>query len=293
MSTCVNMDVRSKIFIWANSNIDGATSVITLGHIFPEFEYQSAFFGKFPEQYLKWVEHNINNYDKIFIVGMVIDQQLMTKIDDSRVVIISDKGDKLKYYESTVINEKSTSCSKLIFKKFKDIKEIPLNTKKLIAYVDDYTKYELKHEESKYLNALYRRLGYRNFYKFVERFSDGYDGFTFNEIEIIESYFKEIKSEISKIDIFKGFYKDWSIISTFTKLPVNEIAKELMEKYDNDMFIIINPDTKFVSFRKPLNSPADIVYLAEKLCDGGGSEYASGGSLTQKFLDFTTKLEQI
>lgn len=52
----------------------------------------------------------------------------------------------------------------------------------------------------------------------------------------------------------------------------------------------LNPDTNFVSFRKPEGSNADITFMAEKLCNGGGGEWASGGNITQKFLDFTQKL---
>jgi hypothetical protein len=148
----------------------------------------------------------------------------------------------------------------------------------------------LKYEESKYLNAIYRRFGYRNFYKFVDRFFDGFDGFTDTEINISEGFFKEIRDEVSTIDLYSGEFKGWGVLATFSKLPVNEIAKELIDNQKADVIIVVNPDTKFVSFRKPLGSPADIVYMAENLCDGGGGEWASGGQMTEKFLGFTTNL---
>lgn len=290
MEDDLNMDVRSKIFIWANSDLDGAVSVITLGNIFKNFDYQSVFFGKFEEHYTKWASESLEDYDKVFIIGMVLDQSLMTKIDDPRLVVISDRNEKLKAYDATLITAECSSCSKLIYNKFKKVAEIPLNIKKLIAYADDYNDYVLKYEESKYLNAIYRRMGYRNFYKFVERFWDGYDGFTNMEVNLAESFFKEIRDEVETLELYKGEYKTWKVVATFSKLSVNEIAKEIMNAHDSDIIIVINPDTKFVSFRKPTNSNADIVYMAEKLCDGGGSEYACGGQLTQKFLEFTTEL---
>jgi hypothetical protein len=189
-----------------------------------------------------------------------------------------------------LISEECSSCSKLIYKKFKKIKEFPVNVKKLVVYVDDYNEYILKYEESKYLNAIYRRFGYRNFYKFVDRFFDGFDGFTDTEINISEGFFKEIRDEVSTIDLYSGEFKGWGVLATFSKLPVNEIAKELIDNQKADVIIVVNPDTKFVSFRKPLGSPADIVYMAENLCDGGGGEWASGGQMTEKFLGFTTNL---
>lgn len=133
MSEFINIDVQSRIFIWSNSDLDGACSVILLGQVFEEFEYQSCFFGKFEEEYLKWAKAKLEDYDKVFVVGMVIDQRLLNKIDDPRLVIISDRGEKLTSYDSTVITEECSSCSKLIYKKFKKIKDFPVNVKKIIS----------------------------------------------------------------------------------------------------------------------------------------------------------------
>ena len=290
MNNDINIDVSSRIFIWSNSDLDGACSVILLGQVFKEFGYQSCFFGKFEETYTKWAKTELDNYDKVFIVGMVIDQRLLNKIDDPRVVIISDRNEKLTTYDSTVITEECGSCSKLIYKKFKKIKEFEVNVKKLLVYVDDYNAYFLKYRESEYLNAIYRRFGYRNFYKFVDRFFNGYDGLTDSEINIAEGFFKEIEDEVSTIDLYSGDYRGWKVLAVFSKLSVNEIAKKLIDTQKCDVIIVVNPDTKFVSFRKPTGSPADIVYMAENLCGGGGGEWASGGQMSEKFIGFTTTL---
>ena len=290
MENDVNIDVSTKIFIWANADLDGAASTILLGNIFKKFEYQSVFFGKFEETYTLWAKKNLENYEKVFIVGMVLDQSLISKIDDPRLVIISDRGEKLVAFDSTLINEKCTSCCKLLYKQFKAKIEFPINIRRLILYVDDYNKYELKYEESKYLNALYRKYGYKKFVTFVNRFWDGFDDFTDSEISLIEVFFNEIKTEVEKLDVYKGKFNDWIIISAFSNIAVNEISKELMDGYISDVIIVINPNTKFVSFRKPKNSPADIKYMAENLCNGGGGEFASGGHLTTKFLEFTETL---
>lgn len=283
----------SKIFIWSNSDLDGACSVILLGQVFKEFGYKSCFFGNFEEEYLKWSKIELENYDKVFVVGMVIDQRLLNKIDDPRLVIVSDRGEKLLSYDSMLITEESSSCSKLIYKKFKKIKEFPVDVKKLLVYIDDYNEYILKHKESEYLNAIYRRMGHRNFYKFVDRFFDGYDGLTDDEINLAEGFFKEIDNEVSTIDLYSGKFKDWQVLAVFSKLSANEISKKLMDNQKADVIVVVNPDTKFVSFRKPIGSPADIGYMAENLCDGGGGEWASGGSMTEKFLGFTVNLERL
>ena len=286
----VVIDMRSKIYIWSNSDLDGACSVILLGQVFKEFEYQGVFFGNFQERYLKWADKNLDNYDKVFIIGMVVDQSFLNKIDDPRVVIISDRGEDLNSYESTLFIEKTTSCSKFIYQKFRKLHDFSVDVQKLTCYVDDYNDYKLKYKESEYLNAIYRTMGYKKFYSFVNRFWDGYNGLTDTEIALAEGFFEEIEKEIQTLDLYSGNFKDLSVLATFTNLSVNEIAKKMLDNYDQDVIVVVNPDTKFVSFRKREGSPADIAFMAEILCGGGGGEYASGGNITDKFLDFTQKM---
>lgn len=285
-------DTMSKVFVWANSDMDGATSTILLGNIFPDMDYKSVFFGDFLNQYTEW-SHNLENYDKVFVVGMVLDQSLINKIDDHKVVFISDRAEKLNVFDSTLICEETTSCSKLLYKKFKAKFEIPTDLKKLILFVDDYNCYALKHKESEYLNGLYRNTRYNRFNVFVKRFWAGYDGLSDKEMETSESFFDAIENEYSGLDKFEGTFKSWSVLATFSKFAVNEIAKKLIDNHNHDVIVVVNPSTQFVSFRKRSDSTADIAFMAENLCGGGGSANASGGSISQKFLDFTTKLEQI
>tara|TARA_R110002074_G_scaffold32309_10_gene90333 strand:+ start:23961 stop:24824 length:864 start_codon:yes stop_codon:yes gene_type:complete len=280
----------SKIFIWANSDLDGACSTILLGNIFPNVEYRSVFFGDFENQYSNWVEDNLENYDKVFVVGMVLDQSLINKLDDSKVVFISDRGESLNMFDSTLITEEYSSCCKLIYKKFKEKVAFTDNLKKLVVYIDDYNSYELKYKESEYLNGLYRKIRYNRFAEFVETHWDGYDGFNAFELKRVDEFFAEIDKEFAEIELYTGDFKGWSVLATFSKCSVNEIAKKMIDKYESDVIIVVNPDTKFVSFRKPVGSKADIQFMSENLCGGGGGEWASGGGMTQKFLDFTTKM---
>ena len=255
-------------------------------------EYKSAFFGDFLNQYTEW-EHNLENYDKVFIVGMVLDQSLINKIDDHKVVFVSDRGEKLNVFDSSIITEETSSCCKLLYKKFKEKFDIPTDLKKLILYVDDYNVYSLKHKESEYLNGLYRNTRYNRFKLFVNRFWNGYDGLTDKEMVLAESFFDAIDTEYKNLDLYEGTFKEWSVVAVFSKFCVNEIAKKLIDNHKKDVIIVVNPDTQFVSFRKPEGSIANITFMAENLCNGGGGEWASGGKITPKFLDFTQKLIQI
>lgn len=280
----------AKIFIWANSDLDGAASTILLGNIFPNMGYKAVFFGEFLEQYQRW-EDNLEEYDKVFVVGMVLDQQLINKIDDKKLVFISDRNEQIKTYESTLISEESSSCVKMLYNRFKDKFQFPTNLKKLVLYVDDYNSYNLKFEESKYLNGLYRTRPVNRFKYFVNRFWSGYDGLTDQEMSDSEYFFDKIDEAYEKLEVYKGKFKDWTVTAAFTTQSVNEMAKKLIDNHPSDVIILVNPDTQFVSFRKPTGSPANIVFMAENLCEGGGGEWAAGGKMgSKKFLEFTNTL---
>ncbi len=283
----------SKVFAWVNSDLDGVGTAVLLSNIFKNFEYRNCFFGNFEEQYLKWEKELASEYDLIFIVGMVLDQSIIKKVDRPHVTIVNDRADGLRVYDSTLIEQEYSSCTKLLYNKLKNRYDFPKNVKRFILYVDDYNSYALKHEETKYLNALYRKTGYDRFNRFVKRFYDGFDGFTDSEIELAESFFKELQDELDKIDIYKGTYNGSNVLSTISKFSVNELAHSILTDYVTDVVIILNPDTQFVSFRKSSNSTADVAKMAKELCDGGGGEWASGGKITKKFLEFSQELEQI
>jgi oligoribonuclease NrnB/cAMP/cGMP phosphodiesterase (DHH superfamily) len=283
----------SKIFAWVNSDLDGVGTAVLLSNIFKNFEYRNCFFGNFEEQYLKWSKEFANEYDLIFIVGMVLDQSIIKKIDRPNVTIVNDRADALRVYDSTLIEQEYSSCTKLLYNKLKNRYDFPKNVKRFVLYVDDYNSYALKHEETKYLNALYRKTGYDRFNRFVKRFYDGFDGFTDSEIELAESFFKELQDELDKIDIYKGVYNGSNVLSTISKFSVNELAHSILTDYVTDVVIVLNPDTQFVSFRKSPNSTADVAKMAKELCDGGGGKWTSGGKITKEFLKFSQELEKI
>lgn len=283
----------SKIFAWVNSDLDGIGSTVLLGNLFKNFEYRHCFFGKFEEQYLPWAKENAEDYDKIFVVGMVLDQNLVKKIDDHRVVFVSDRPDDFKTWDSTKIQEECSSCTKLLYKKFKEKVEFTKNLKKFFLYVDDYNSYDLKHEETKYLNALYRKSGGNRFVNFVNRFWNGFDGFTTTEVKLAEGFFEELEDELEHITLYSGEWEGFKVISTISKFSVNELSHSIMENYPADAVIVMNPDTQFVSFRKYKGSEVDIAKMAGNLCDGGGGEWASGGRITKEFLKFSETLREL
>jgi hypothetical protein len=282
-----------NVFVWVNSDLDGVGSTVLLGNIFKNFEYRPIFFGNFEKEYLEWYDDNFQKYDKIFVVGIPLSQDIVNKLDDKKVVFVSDKLETVKVGESTLIQEDTSSCSKLLYKKFSKKFEFPKPLKLLITIIDDYNSYNLKLSESKIMNALYRRSGSRRFYNFVNNFWNGFEQFSDSELKISESFYKDLQTELENLDLYKGTYRGHSIIATFSSFSASEVAASLLDNYNPDVAIVVNLDTKFVSFRKKAGSPADIIFMAQNLCNGGGSEYSSGGQLTSKFLELTTQLSPL
>lgn len=210
-----------------------------------------------------------------------------------KIVLVSDKIENLKVCESTLMQEDTSSCSKLLYKKFNKKFEFPKALKLLITIIDDYNSYNLKLSESKIMNALYRRSGSRRFYNFVNNFWNGFEQFSDSELKISETFYRDLQTELENLDLYKGTYRGFSIIATFSSFSASEIASALLDCYNPDVVIVVNTDTKFVSFRKKPESKADIVFMAQNLCNGGGGEFSSGGQLTSKFLELTTQLSPL
>lgn len=73
-----------NVFVWVNSDLDGVGSTILLGNIFKNFEYKPVFFGNFETEYLEWYDENFHKYDKIFVIGIPLSQDLINKVDDKK-----------------------------------------------------------------------------------------------------------------------------------------------------------------------------------------------------------------
>ena len=58
-----------------------------------------------------------------------------------------------------------------------------------------------------------------------------------------------------------------------------------------DIGMVVNMDSKKVSFRKDKQCPVDLSLLAKTIADGGGHKYAAGGKVSDKFITFTKLLK--
>lgn len=286
--------VDMNVFAWFNSDLDGVGSAVVLGNLFKKFEYRSVFFGDFERQFTEWFEAHGDDYDKIFVVGMVYDQKMINQLDDSKIIFVSDGPEKLNVFDSTWVQEETTSCTRLLYNKFKDKVDYPLDIKKLVAFVDDYNSYTLKTQEAKYLNAIFRKTsGKYKFGTLVRRFWNGYDGMTATEQKVADQFFFEIEEEAANLVLYKGEFKGFNVLSFFTKKSANEMAAVVLDNYPTDAVMVVNLDTQFVSIRAKKGGKADAKFIAERLCNGGGTKESAGGKITEKFMEFTQQLVQL
>jgi oligoribonuclease NrnB/cAMP/cGMP phosphodiesterase (DHH superfamily) len=286
--------VDMNVFAWFNSDLDGVGSAVVLGNLFSKFEYRSVFFGDFERQFSLWFEEHGDEYDKIFVVGMVYDQKVINRLDDYKIIFVSDGPERLNVFDSTWVQEETTSCTRLLYNKFKEGVNYSDEIKKLVVYIDDYNSYTLKTEEAKYLNALHRKTSGKNkFDTLVRRFWNGYDGLTNTEQKVAQQFFDEIDEEASNLELYKGKFKGFNVLSFFTKKSANEMAGIVLDNYDTDAVMVVNLDTQFVSIRAKKGGKADASFIAENLCDGGGTKESAGGKITEKFMEFTQQLVQV
>ena len=224
-------------------------------------------------------------------------------VNRGNVVIIDHHPDHIakkdKYTNCKLIMKEFTSCSKFLFnilsQKFDN--DLTKNQKVLMLLVDDYESYNFKLNGSYELGIIYDNLQGDKPTRFYSLYKDGFNGFSGNDLKLIEYYkdkFNKLKSELSVFTAaptyIKGlskYKKSYSYVSTFATGYVNEISDYLTDKYNADICIVTNLETKRVFIRRAKKCDANLKYLAALICNGWGYHYAAGGRVTDKFLTFS------
>jgi oligoribonuclease NrnB/cAMP/cGMP phosphodiesterase (DHH superfamily) len=83
------------------------------------------------------------------------------------------------------------------------------------------------------------------------------------------------------------------ITGTMGTKYVNDVCDYLLKTYNSDIVFFVNTDSSHVSFRKKKSCNVNLAKLAEYLFGGGGHEYAAGGKISEKFMDFAKQLTPI
>lgn len=294
-----------KFFVWSDFDLDGTGSILVLKWMYPEvtISFKNTKVNAFREEFSVWLKHDsIDNYDRVFFLDLDVSKNADLMDHEKSVVMdhhISHVENKTVYKKSKVIVEDCTSCVLLMYKKFKDKIKLTDAQKKIIVLIDDYDCYKHVAKESLMLNYLFTDLQKGEYAtkvdRFIGEFKDGFHGFTPMQLNIIRFYENRVKKAIETSDYFEGVVsiqkKERRIKSVITDTAINDICEYILNE-GHDMAIAFNPKTGTVSFRTK-NDDLDVSKVAEKLCGGGGHQYAAGGKVTEQFIEFTKLLKKV
>lgn len=254
------------------------------------------------EKILAWLNYNkFEDYKRVYFFDL--DTTEIKDLIDKKNVIIFDhhKSHKDDYSNAkTFINTEQTSCSKHIYQILSHIyPDVNLTTeqKKLITFADDYDCYELKFPESNKINFL---LWYSNGDKlqnFIKDFENGFFGFTNEQNKIISYHFYKFKKLRESVDLFQADLKiagkTYNFISAFASEYINDLGQYIIQKHNCDVCMMINLKNKRVYLRKKREVDLNLSKFANKICDGGGHDYAAGGHLNEKVMALSKQFEPL
>ena len=293
-------NVKKNIYVFTDCDLDGAGSYLMFKWFIRDYiPYKITRVNDFKTVFAPWYEINKDKYDNIYILDLDVSQECLDLVDKKNITIIDHHKthveNKAKYKNATTMIQEYPSCTKLLYSIFSKHykKKLTDEQKLMVLYIDDYDSYELKFPNSYNMNLVYWNYQGDRLGRFIEDFGKGFNGFTDlqkNVINFNKSKFKAIKNKLdvhsaSKISIGKIKCK---LVSVFADSYINEIADHIIKNYKADIGLVINLKTKKVSLRKSSTCKVDLGALAGKLFDsGGGHEYAAGGLINDKFLQFS------
>lgn len=284
-----------KVHIFTHNDLDGAGSYLVAKWYHPSYSFTHTAVptaNAMRESIIEWLSNNsFDDYDKIYVLDLdcygakdLIDRENVIVIDHHKTHADSIQQEPYKYAKSIV--KEYTSATLLLHHLFsKAYPDIELSKKQslLIEICDDFDTYTLANKYSLVLNWVFYTYNDR-FNSFVKRYSLGFDGFKPNELSMIKIKKNELNKIINSLDIFTGKIKEYKIACVMASSCINEVHSHLLDNYEIDISIVIMPTSERVSWRKQKDCDAPLHRIAEKICDGGGHEYAAGGKITDTFL---------
>lgn len=294
-----------QVHIFTHRDLDGAASYLVASWFCTAPDIHITYtpvssVAKMRDEITTWLANNsFEDYNRIYFLDLdtssikdIIDKENVTIIDHhlSHAEFIADDG---AYTNAKAAVVEYTSCCKLLYKIFsRQNPSIKLTShqKALIAICDDYDCYKLDIKYSKPLNCVF--YSYNNsFDSFVKRFYNGFDGFNARELNMIKIHKDTLDSIINNLETYHGTLGKYIVVAGFADKCINEVHEYMLQEYDDaDISIVVMGSTNRVSWRKQTDCPAMVNEIAERLCNGGGHEYAAGGVVTPAFEKFTQTL---
>lgn len=281
-----------RILVFTDNDLDGAGSALFIKWLFKsKLSYldivetsETVFHNAFKEK-----EPVLDSFDKVFILDLDLTEEQIKLVDRQGVVVIDHHTPhvtkKSLYQNAKVVVEEYSSCTKLLRDKFNTVELTPAQ-EELLTYIDDYDCYKLEHKDSLKLNAIHHTLNRPKVNKFIDAFEDGFRPYNVYEKNSIKLFVQKFKEQLQN-DVYIGNIKDYKVVSIISNYAISEVTHFIINKYQADIGIAVNIDTKTVSFRRCKDCTVDVSILAKTFCGGGGSAAAAGGNLTPDFANLT------
>lgn len=294
----------AKEVVWTSFGIDGVGSYLVLRWLRDrDIEVHYTTPKRFRDDFIRWqIDAGVTTYSKIFIINLDL-SRCIDVADLSNCIIVDTHQthiDRKDLYNSAKLAlTRASSTTKLLFKVFSSelLKKLNPQQIKLIAMIDDYISGNNKIATSQSLNTLYWSYAGDKMQKFVDDFERGFNGFSITQKNLITIQFKRVQKMLNGLEIFQGSmpfqHQTHRICAAFATEGYDEISQHLINDHQAAVAIIVNLKTKSVFFRKNKKSQIPLDKLAERLCDGGGSDSFAGGDVTDKFLEFCKTLQRV
>jgi len=290
--------MSKKILVWTDNDLDGIVSALIIKWLHPkdDITFEEVFEGNF-ESAIKKREKELKSFDIIYITDIYVPDNVYRLVDLPNVIILDHHKThseiRPRYIHAKTHIEIGPSAAKLIYDWNPKCKDFTPQQKALVVFANDYDSYTLKHKESLCYHIITKTYNAPKIAKFIEAFIDGHRKFNIQEQNMISLYIKKYKDQLSRLEPYVGELNGNKVVAVQADFAINEIAHQIIKKYDADVAIIINVKYKVVSFRKKLSCNVELDKWATKLCNGGGHNHAAGGKLTDTFLNFTKILKKL
>lgn len=227
------------------------------------------------------------DYDKVFITDISIDEKRFKPLIDSypnKFFLIDHHP---RETVSTLLNSYVKVGDDAACKMTSDYLEANFDIvftdemKRLVLLGDDYDTWKHHHKLSKYMNRLYFSIG---FYKFSERFKDGFSGFNEDEKAFLmknQKYIENFLNEIESVNLGSG------ILFADLADNIDEAAEFLLKtNSDIDTIFLYNGNLKKMSMRGIFKG----VHFGDFLTKFGGGGHKTAAAVSVSTMNEVQKI---
>jgi len=288
--------MSSKFLNITHADIDGAACSILLKKFYgaENVETVPIAFNRADDACTKAIDKWAKNYKAVFVTDVYPSAEIAAKFDDTNIYMFDHHDSGIpKSKHCMIIPKKECSAALVVASKVNGMKNLSKEMKQLVYLTTDYDSYQLNDERSRQLNLLY--FGKYNFDEYIDRFTDGFDGFTNSEKTYIKNVEKEIK--LIKAEVPEKMWC-WNLggykVSACTIYQhMNDITDHMFElEPTTDIALVLRLDKRRGSLRLRATEKNDIhedldfkmMDYVEKVikAKGGGHKFSGGFTWSEK-----------